>query len=52
MSKIIRANEKLAALHFIDQHVIGELQMAIQNKKKRRARGKRLNLVGKNGTGP
>ena len=52
MSKILRANEKLAALHSIDQHVIEGLQMAIREEKRRRARGKRLNLVGEKEAGP
>lgn len=52
MSKILRANEKLAALHSIDQHVIEGLQMAIGDEKKRWVRGKRLNLVGEEKSGP
>ena len=52
MSKILRANEKLSALHSIDQHVIKGLQMALKNEKKRRIRGKRLNLVGAEESGP
>jgi len=52
MSKILRANEKLSALHSIDQHVIEGLQMAIKDEKKRRRRGKRLKLVGAEESGP
>ena len=52
LSKILRANEKLSALHSIDRHMIAGLQMTIREEKKRRARGKRLNLVGEEESGP
>ena len=50
--KILRANERLASEHDIDQHVIRGLNIAIKNEKKRRQRGKRLNLLGQETSGP
>ena len=51
-SKILRANERLATEHSIDQHVIKGLLIALQQEKKRRRRGKRLNLVGEEESRP
>ena len=50
--KIFIANERLAADHSIDQHIIKGLCEALKNKKKRRKRGKRLNLLGEEDNGP
>ena len=50
--KILRANERLAADHSIDQHIIRGLNSALRNEKKRRQRGKRLNLLGDGDSGP
>ncbi len=52
MSKILRANERLAAHHDIDLHVIERLKMDIKQERKRRKRGKRLNLCGEQDSGP
>ena len=52
LDKIFRANERLAAQHSVDQHVIKGLITALQDEKKRRKRGKRLNLVGEEDSGP
>src|SRR5450432_1396398 len=50
---ILHGHEKLAAQHSIDEHIINGLQEAFQIEKKKRARGKRLNLVGQEGdSGP
>jgi hypothetical protein len=43
---ILRGHEKLAAQHSIDTHIINGLQEAFKIEKKKRARGKRLNLIG------
>lgn len=52
LKKILRANERLAAEHSIDQHVIKGLNLALKAEKKRRQRGKRLNLLGEEDSGP
>ena len=52
MSKILHANERLAAEHAIDQHVISGLLEAFKYEKKRRQKGKRLNLLGQEESGP
>ena len=52
LSKIFTANERLAANESINQHVIRGLLDALKNEKKRRKRGKRLNLLGKEDSGP
>ena len=52
LSKIFTANERLAANESINQHVIRGLLDALKNEKKRRKRGKRLNLVGEEHSGP
>jgi hypothetical protein len=43
---ILRSHEKLAVQHLIDEHIINGLQEAFKIEKKKRARGKRLNLIG------
>src|SRR5450432_2439480 len=43
---ILRGHEKLAAQHSIDTHIINGLQEAFKLEKKKRTRGKRLNLIG------
>jgi hypothetical protein len=43
---ILHGHEKLAAQHSIDEHIINGLQEAFKIEKKKRARGKRLNLIG------
>lgn len=45
-NKILRANERLASEHSIDQHVIEGLNNALRNEKEPRQRGKRLKLLG------
>ena len=52
LSKILRVNERLAVEHFIDQYVIRGLIKALKHEKKRRRRGKRLNLLGQEESGP
>ena len=52
LSKIFTANERLAATHSIDQHIIRGLCEALKFEKKRRKRGKRLNLLGEEDSGP
>jgi hypothetical protein len=49
---ILHANSRLAAQHSIDQHTITGLIGALQTEKKKRSRGKRLNLVGEEDNGP
>src|SRR5450755_4127492 len=50
---ILHGHEKLAAQHSIDEHIINGLQEAFKIEKKKRARGKRLNLIGQEGdSGP
>ena len=46
LSKIFRANERLAAEQSISKHVVRGLQEALKDEKKRRTRGKRLNILG------
>jgi hypothetical protein len=43
---ILHSYEKLAAQHSINEHIINGLQEAFKIEKKKRARGKRLNLIG------
>jgi hypothetical protein len=43
---ILRGYEKLAVQHLIDEHIINGLQEAFKIEKKKRTRGKRLNLIG------
>ena len=52
LSKILRVNERLAAEHSIDQYLIRGLTEALKHEKKRRRRGKRLNLLGQEESGP
>jgi hypothetical protein len=52
LSVIFRSNERLAAQHSIDQHAISGLVRALKYEKKKRSRGKRLNLMGEEDTGP
>lgn len=52
LAKILRANERLASEHSIDQHIIRGLNAALRNEKKRRQRGKRLNMLGEEASGP
>jgi hypothetical protein len=51
LSKIFRANEQLAAHHEIDQFMVKGLCNALKDEKKRRKRGKRLNILGKEDPG-
>lgn len=46
LSKILNANERLAATNSIRQHMIRGLQHTLRQEIKRRQRGKRLNLLG------
>ena len=52
LAKVFRANERLTAQHDIDQHQLQGLKDAFEAEKKKRQRGKRLNLLGEEGTGP
>ena len=49
---ILNANTRLAAQHSINQHTITGLIGALQTEKKKRSRGKRLNLLGEEDNGP
>ncbi|KAI9681739.1 MAG: hypothetical protein M1829_000484 [Trizodia sp. TS-e1964] len=49
---LFSANERLAAENSINIHIIKGLTAALQNEKKKRKRGKRLNLVGEEDSGP
>ena len=46
IQKVFYVNGKLAAQHSIDTYIIRYLQEALINEKKRRKRGKKLNLYG------
>ena len=48
---ILWSQQRLAAQHEIDKHIKLGLLETLKIKKKRRARGKRLNLVGKEASG-
>ena len=48
---ILRSQERLAAQHEIDRHIQSGLLDTLANEKKRRKRGKRLNLVGEEDIG-
>ena len=52
IAKVFRANERLVSQHSIDQHVVKGLITALKDEKKKRRRGKRLNLVGDEDIGP
>jgi hypothetical protein len=52
LNLIFNANLRLAAQHSIDQHTITGLISALKQEKKKRSRGKRLNLVGEADNGP
>jgi hypothetical protein len=49
---IFHANIRLATQHSIDQHTITGLMGALKDEKKKRSRGKRLNLVGEEDNRP
>jgi hypothetical protein len=48
---IFRSQERLAAQHEVDKHLQSGLQETLKNEKKRRQRGKRLNLLGEEDSG-
>ena len=48
----MRANERLAAQHSIDEHINKGLSQALRDKKNRRTKGKRLNLLGEEDAEP
>ena len=52
ITKVFKANEQLTSQHSVDAHIITGLSNALRNEKKKRQRGKRLNLLGENGVGP
>lgn len=49
---LFNATERLAAEHSIATHVIRGLEEAIKIEKRKRRKGKRLNLLGEGGSGP
>jgi hypothetical protein len=49
---IFQSQERLAAQHEVDKHMQSGLLETLKNEKKRRQRGKKLNLVGEEDTGP
>ena len=52
LRKIFKSNEQLASQHSINTHVIQGLTTTLKNERKRRYRGKRLNLTGEESSGP
>lgn len=52
LSKVFRANERLASQHSVDDHMVKGLAEALKNEKKKRQRGQRLNLLGEDDSGP
>ena len=52
LEKLFRANLTLATQHEIDRHIEQGLIKALKDEKKRRRRGKRLNLLGEEDSGP
>jgi DDE superfamily endonuclease len=52
LERIIRGSEKLAAMNDCLQHEVRGLREAISLEKKKRKRGKRLNLLGEEDSGP
>ena len=52
VAKLFKANEQLVSQHSIDQYVLRGLTNALKAEKKRRIRGKRLNLIGQEDIGP
>ena len=50
--KAFRALERMAAQHEIDEHEKRGLEKALKMEKKKRQRGKRLNLLGEEDNGP
>ena len=52
LKKLFRANERLTSQHSVDQHIIKGLTVSLRNEKKKRQRGKRLNLLGEEDSGP
>jgi hypothetical protein len=51
LAKNFRGNKRLAAQYSIDQYVVKELVTAFKDEKKRRKRGKHLNLLGEEDSG-
>ena len=52
LDKILKANIQLAAQVAIQTHIIKDLNQAFKLEKKKRQRGKALNLVGEEDSGP
>ena len=52
LEKLFRANLTLATQHEIDHHIEQGLIKALKDEKKRRRRGKKLNLLGEEDSGP
>ena len=52
IAKVFRANKRLVSQYLINEHRIRGLEKALKIKKKRRKRGKRLNLIGQEEGGP
>ncbi|KAI9651477.1 MAG: hypothetical protein M1829_002798, partial [Trizodia sp. TS-e1964] len=52
LQKLLKPNEHLAAENSISRHTIVGLQIALQDEKKQRKRGKPLNLLGEAKSGP
>jgi hypothetical protein len=52
LALIFRGHEELAAKDSINQHIIKGLQQSLKLEKKKRQKGKRLNLVGEEDYGP
>ena len=52
LAKLFRANKRLVSQYSIDQHTLNGMIKAIKLEKKKRRRGKRLNLIGEEDSGP
>jgi hypothetical protein len=52
LQKLFKANEQLAAQHSVDEHTKKGLIESLKREKKSHNRGKRLNLLGEEDTGP
>ena len=52
LNLILRSQIQLCTQHKIDIHIRAGLQLALKTEKERRRRGKRLNLIGEEDSGP
>ena len=52
VKKLFRSAELLSSQHSIDTHILKGLTQSLKNEKKKRQKGKRLNLLGEDDSGP